>query len=147
MLDWMAEVGGGMWEDPTAHYRGISFLNLPPPTSHLHSANPKELVSLETQSPLWVSKAVLQRSASIGLCFGAIEWLQVKQLEIPIRIPLRWCAVLRVRQLQLVPTPEDRVRVGFRTHRRPVDAIRWKTGAIGLHGDLEPGGVKGVDRF
>ena len=59
-------------------------------------------MSLQTETPLWMPQAVVNRSAGVALKRGAIHRLEEELLEVEAGELLRHCAWLRVYQLQFI---------------------------------------------
>lgn len=105
-------------------------------------------MGLQTETPLRVPQAVVDRGARIALDLWSIHRLQQKLLEVEAGEFLRHRARLRVNELQLVAGEllEGGTRLG--AHAEPVNS-RWRDHcAVGLDRDLEPALLQRVnERF
>src|SRR5688500_3683917 len=63
----------------------------------------------------------------------------LETLRLRVRLPLREY------EFQLVTVGRSYGRVRFGAHADPVEPSRRRLGSVGLHGDLEAFGMKGVD--
>ena len=75
-------------------------------------SDPDELVGLETELPLRVREAVLERELSVAGEVRAVHWLEVEVPEVVCFEALRWSIRLGIDKLQFAAAPQDCVRTG-----------------------------------
>ena len=103
-------------------------------------------MGLQTQLPLGVLEAVLDRQLRIAVEIGTVHGLQIELRELVGLEGLGDCAFLRVDEFQLVATSQDRLGACLWTHAHPIERSRRFERAVGLDRDLEAACVEGGDR-
>ena len=85
---------------------------------------------LQTEPPLRMLQAVIQREPRIRFADGAIHGLEKEPLEVERLKLLRFRARLRKNELQFMSGLDHQFRSRFRADTDPIDARRWKQSPI-----------------
>src|SRR3954452_1252778 len=85
-------------------------------------ADPDELVGLETELPLRVREAVLERELGVAGEVRPVHRLEVELSKVVCFEAVRLSIRLRIDELQFAPVSQDRLRAGLRADADPVDA-------------------------
>src|SRR5438105_11176127 len=111
------------------------------------SAQTKQFVRLETESPLGVRETILHRATHVVGQIGPIHWLQRKVSKAEMLEAFRLCLTLDlwIYELELVAVEETQRGVGFRADADPIEAVGRGVRTIGFDGDFESLGVEGID--
>src|SRR5690348_12584637 len=104
-------------------------------------------MGLQAEPPLGMFQTIAQSSFGIFLAVWAIHWLQEEMLKVQMLEALRLRALLWEDELEFLSGVQDERRACLGTHTNPIDARRWKLGAVGFDGNLKALGVQCLDQW
>jgi len=91
-------------------------------------------------------ETVLQSKPGVIGLIRSVHGLQVEVLKFQLFEALRQSAFLRKYQLELTPTPYQKLGARFGTYTDPIDAFWNRLGSVRLHGDHETVRMKRCDQ-
>lgn len=100
---------------------------------------------LQTEPPPWVGLAIIDRETSVLYRVRAVHRLEVKECEGEANEPFWLGPRLREDEFQLITRPDRQLCPSLGADAYPIDPRGWETCAIGLDGDLEPGGMESLN--
>lgn len=103
-------------------------------------------MGLDAELPLRMLETVLQSKPGVIGLIRSVHGLQVEVLEFQLFEALRQSAFLRKYQLELTPTPYQKLGARFGTYTDPIDAFWNRLGSVRLHGDHETLRMKRCDQ-
>src|SRR5262245_56897386 len=105
------------------------------------SWNPHQFVRLETHSPLWMRKTVIDRGRGVGDTIGTIHGLQPKVLETKTCQLVRIEPLLGIDELKFIAAVHPQRRTSHRADTHPIETARYFAGAIRLDRSLKAASV------
>jgi uncharacterized membrane protein len=115
-----------------------------PPPALPHS---NQLVRLDTQSPLRVLQAVVDRKLRITRNVGSVHRLQEEMFEFELCELFRPSVFLRVNQFELTARGLHEWRAGLGTNADPIEGRRCGARSVGLDSDVEAAFVQSGNQW